>query len=92
MIDIAFDVNLMRYIDSQHFGKRPHIRGRRLPVAIIAYTLRDNAHYGIPELMYAFDLTEAQVLAALLYYHLHREEIDAQEQAEFDAYEHLYDA
>jgi uncharacterized protein (DUF433 family) len=54
-------------------------------VAIIAYTARDEK-LTIKQLMYDFTLSEAEVLAALLYYREHAEEIDAQEQAEYEAF------
>jgi uncharacterized protein (DUF433 family) len=85
-------VNLTRYIDNRFFEGRPHIRGRRIPVWVIAYTLRDNKGYGVPELMYDFDLSEAEVLAALLYYQQHQAEIDAQEDAIREQYKHFYES
>jgi uncharacterized protein (DUF433 family) len=72
--------NISKYIETRWFGERPHIRGRRIPIWVIAHTARDNAH-GVPELMYDFDLSEAEVLAALLYYSQHEDEIEAQEAA-----------
>lgn len=79
-------IDLRRYIDKRHFGERPHIRGRRLPVAVIVSAARDNEGYGVPELMYAYDLSETEVLAALLYYSQHQADIDAQEAALREAY------
>ena len=55
-------IDLTRYIEKRHFGDRPHIRGRRVPVWVIAYTVRDNPGYGVPELMVDFDLSEIEVL------------------------------
>ena len=83
-------IDLTRYIETKFFGDRPHVRGRRVPVWVIVYTLRDNPHYGVPELMYDFSLTETEVLAALLYYTQHEEEIDTQEATIHDQYMHLY--
>jgi uncharacterized protein (DUF433 family) len=83
---------LDKYIETRIFGERPHIRGRRIPVATIAY----NAHthqWGVTRLTREFGLTEAEVLAALLYYEEHKEQIDAQEkdyQAELDEAFRLY--
>ncbi|GAB4513531.1 MAG: hypothetical protein OHK0046_14320 [Anaerolineae bacterium] len=74
-------VDLRRYIDTRHFGDRPHIRGRRIPVWVVAHAQMDNQGYGVRELMYAYDLSEAEVLAALLYYETHKDEIEAQEEA-----------
>ena len=48
---------------------------------MVAYSARDNA-LSIQDLAAAFDLTEAQTLAALLYYQENRALIDDQETAE----------
>ncbi|MFN8374515.1 MAG: DUF433 domain-containing protein [Anaerolineae bacterium] len=79
-LQIPDTVDLRKYIDTQYFGARPHIRGRRVPVALIAYSARSEG-WGTSELAYQFTLTEPQVLAALLYYQEHQAEIDAQEAA-----------
>ncbi len=92
MVSKAPPLDLTQYIDSRYFGERPHIRGRRVPVATIA----DNAHgngWDVARLAYEFTLTEAEVLAALLYYEQHHELIDVQEadyQAELDEAYHKY--
>lgn len=70
---------LTDYIEKRRFGDRPHIRGRRVPVSIIASAARDNTGVGVPELADAYGLSETEVLAALLYYAHHQEEIDTQE-------------
>jgi uncharacterized protein (DUF433 family) len=72
---------LTKYIEVRLFGERPHVRGRRVPVATIAYNARTN-QWNVAELTYQFTLTESEVLAALLYYAEHHAEIDAQEKAE----------
>jgi uncharacterized protein (DUF433 family) len=74
-------VDLSKYIEVRLFEERPHIRGRRVPVATIAYSARSQ-NWDVPELAYQFTLTRAQVLSALLYYEEHKAEIDAQEKAE----------
>jgi uncharacterized protein (DUF433 family) len=83
-------IDLSKYIETQLFQDRPHIRGRRIPVATIAYNARTNG-WGVSELADNFGLSDEQVLAALLYYSDHASEVDAQEaayQAELDsAYE-----
>ena len=84
-------IDLTRYIEARHFGERPHIRGRRLPIAVIMAATRDNEGVGVPELMYAYDLSETEVLAALLYYNQHQAEIDAQEAAIRDEYRQYYE-
>ena len=75
-------VDLTKYIETRFFGERPHIRGRRVPVAFIAYNARTNA-WDIARLAYEFTLSEAEVAAALLYYQEHKDLIDAQEAEEF---------
>ena len=82
-------VDLKKYIETRLFGERPHIRGRRIPVATIAYTARDNSH-GVNELMYDFTLSESEVLAALLYYAEHKERIDALEMAEAALFDEMH--
>ncbi len=74
-------VDLRKYVEVRLFEDRPHIRGRRIPVAVIAYNARTN-QWGVAELAYQFGLSEAEVLAALLYYAEHQEEIDRQEAEE----------
>jgi uncharacterized protein (DUF433 family) len=74
-------VDLSKYIETRFFGERPHIRGRRVPVAMIAKRMTTN-NWTIPETAYDFTLSEAEVLAALLYYDEHRELLDAQEEEE----------
>ncbi len=81
MVTSASTVELTHYIEFRRFGARPHLRGRRIPVAVIASAARDNPVIGIEGLQIAYDLSEIEVLAALLYYEQHQEEIDAQEAA-----------
>ena len=84
-------INLSKYVETRYFGERPHLKGRRIPIATLAYAARDNQH-DVEQLMAGFDLTEAEVLAALLYYVDHRAELDAQEAAYaiIDSSEHPY--
>jgi uncharacterized protein (DUF433 family) len=82
MVDQAPEtVDLRKYIDHYFFsGYRPHVRGRRLPVAdVVAYAQGTSA--SVVELAYAFSISEAEALAALLYYEENQAEIDAYEQA-----------
>ncbi len=74
-------IDLTKYIEFRRFGSRPHLRGRRIPVAVVASAARDNAELGVGDLAIAYDLSEVEVLAALLYYEQHRAEVDAQETA-----------
>jgi len=88
MTDQVLTVTLTKYIETRIFEDRPHIRGRRVPVATVAYTARTQ-NASVEQLMYDFTLSEEQVLAALLYYKEHAEEIDAQEKAEIVAFEEM---
>jgi uncharacterized protein (DUF433 family) len=83
-------VDLSKYIEARLFGERPHIRGRRVPVAMIAYNHRKNG-WTLAETAYNFTLSEGEVLAALLYYDEHREQIDAQEQEAIREFNELAD-
>lgn len=87
-VQIPETVDLRKYIDTQFFGVRPHIRGRRVPIATIVYNARAN-HWGLAELVENFGLSEAQVLSALLYYEEHKEEIDQQEVEEQRLYDEM---
>ena len=78
-VQTSTPVDLSKYIDMRFFGGRPHIRGRRVTVAIIAYNHRKNG-WTLAETAYNFTLSEGEVLAALLYYDEHKAVIDAQEQ------------
>jgi len=88
MTEQVLTVTLTKYIETRIFEDRPHIRGRRVPVATVAYNARTNS-WGVQELMYQFSLSEEEVLAALLYYKEHAEEIDAQELAEIEAFNEM---
>lgn len=86
MTDQAPALDLSKYVETRLFGERPHIRGRRVSVATIAYSARSQG-WDVARLAYEFTLSEAQVLSALLYYEEYTSEIDAQEvayQAELD--------
>lgn len=86
-------VDLSKYIETRFFGERPHVRGRRLPIGTIAHNQQTHA-WSVARLAYEFTLTEAEVLAALLYYAEHQTAIDAQEaayQAELEAAQRRFD-
>jgi len=74
-------VNLQKYVETRFFDDRPHIRGKRIPVALIAQRMAAN-HWTVAEAAYDFSLSEAEVLAALLYYEEHHDEIQLQEARE----------
>jgi uncharacterized protein (DUF433 family) len=71
--------DLRKYIDFKHFGERPHIRGRRIWVSMIAANAETN-QWSISQLAYEFTFSEEEVLAALLYYREHKDEIDRQDE------------
>jgi uncharacterized protein (DUF433 family) len=86
-------VDLSKYIETRFFDERPHIRGRRVPVATVAYNVRTN-QWTVSETAHNFTLSEAEVLAALLYYQEHQAKIDRQEEEEnrlFDEMKRLHD-
>jgi uncharacterized protein (DUF433 family) len=86
--DTPTTVDLRKYIVVRLFDERPHIRGRRLPVAHLVRVMRAN-NLSIAETAYNFTISEAQVLAALLYYEEHKEEIDRQEEEEARLFEEM---
>lgn len=81
-------VDLSKYIETRFFGMRPHIRGRRIPIAIIVYQARANS-WTIAQTSWNFTLAEAEVLAAMLYYEEHQSEIDKQETEETHLFEEM---
>jgi uncharacterized protein (DUF433 family) len=83
-------VDLSKYIDHRHFEGRPHVRGRRLTVAMVAYSARGNG-WTVAETARQFGLNEAQALAALLYYEEYRALIDQQEAEERAQFEAIFD-
>ncbi len=83
-------VDLSKYIEMRE--GRPNIRGRRLPISFVAAMQREN-NASIAEIAYQYTLSEEQVLAALLYYREHQEEIEAEDQEEqrqWDEMKQLY--
>lgn len=74
---IAEKVDLSKYIEMRN--DRPNIRGRRIPIMfIIGAKKAQNAT--IDELCENYTLSQAEVLAALLYYEEHQEELDKQDE------------
>jgi uncharacterized protein (DUF433 family) len=76
---IPAKVDLSKYIEMR--DGRANIRGRRLPVAFVIATQRAQGST-IAELADKYTLSEEQVLAALLYYHEHQEEVDTKSAAD----------
>lgn len=84
--------HLSEYIDTEFFnGRQPHIRGRRIPVAVIAYNSEKGGD-SVADLMRNFDLSQDEVIAALVYYVEHRTEIDTVEKALHEEFKHYYDS
>ncbi len=81
---------IQKYIDFKFYGKRPHIRGRRLLVSMIAANEQAD-QWQIPELAADFGLTVEAVLAAILYYREHKEEIDLQDREEQQLFDEMYE-
>jgi uncharacterized protein (DUF433 family) len=81
----AAAVDLTKYIEARLFEERPHIKGRRIPVALIARMAQKNA-WTVSETAYNFTLSEGEILAALLYYEEHKEEIERQEAEEYEKF------
>lgn len=79
-------IDLSMYVEQRLMGARPHIRGRRLPIAFIASAAR-HADVTVSDLAREFSVSEEQILAALLYYYEHRARIDAQEAVDHVAWE-----
>ncbi|HLU09207.1 MAG TPA: DUF433 domain-containing protein [Oceanobacillus sp.] len=86
--EIPTQVDLRKYIEVRLFGERPHIRGRRIPVANIVRAMQMN-NLSVAETAYNFSISEAEVLAALLYYEEYKEEIERQEEEEARLFEEM---
>ncbi len=82
-VNVPEKIDLAKYIEVRLFEDRPHIRGRRVPVATIAYNAATQG-WNVAQLAYQFTLSESEVLSALLYYQEHKADIDAQEEAELE--------
>ena len=85
-------IDLSKYIETRLCEDRPHIRKRRIPVAQIARRMCVNK-WTVAETAYDFSLSEAELLAALLYYEEHQIAIDQQEaegQAKFEEMKRLH--
>jgi uncharacterized protein (DUF433 family) len=82
-------VDLRKYIDTFFYGERPHIRGRRLLVSMIAANAELEG-MTIAKLASEFSVSEEVILAALLYYREHKDEIDQQDTDEQQAFDDMY--
>jgi uncharacterized protein (DUF433 family) len=82
-------IHLADYIEFRYFDSRPHLKNRRLPVAFVAYMAKRN-NMALSEVAYNYTISEQEALAALWYYSLHQDEIDAQEEEEQRILDELY--
>ena len=89
MVDKTPTLDLTKYVETRLFGDRPHVRGRRVPIAALAYNSKTNG-WDVATLAREFTLSEAEVLAALLYYEENRAFVDAQESKEQAAMDEAY--
>lgn len=71
-------IDLSAYIETRLFGERPHLVNRRIPIATIARSAQELG-WSVERLKEEFFISEAEVLAALLYYAEHHALIEAQE-------------
>lgn len=76
MVMIAEKVDLSKYIEMRN--DRPNIRGRRLPIMTIINT-KKVMDATVTQLCDEYTLSESEILAALLYYQEHQEELDKQD-------------
>jgi len=76
MVMIAEKVDLSKYIEIRN--DRPNIRGRRLPIMTIINT-KKVMDATVTQLCDEYTLSESEILAALLYYQEHQEELDKQD-------------
>lgn len=76
IVSTPIALNLDSYVQTNKDGGRAHIRGRRV-VVIARYAQRHRRP--LADIADAFRLDKSEVLAALLYYEMHKAEIDAEE-------------
>jgi uncharacterized protein (DUF433 family) len=81
--------DLRKYIETRFYGERPHIRGRRLLVSMLVANFEGNG-WTVAETARNFGIAESEVLAALLYYHEHKAEIDSQDAEEQRQFDEMY--
>lgn len=81
--------DLRKYIEKRYYGERPHIRGRRLLVSMVAANAEAN-NWTIAETARNFGISEPEVIAALLYYREHKDEMDAQDVEEQRQFDEMY--
>ena len=82
-------VDLSKYIETRFFGERPHIRGRRLLVSMVAANAEGNG-WNTADLAHDFGISEEEGLAAVLYYRENKAAIDAQDAEEQKLWDEMY--
>lgn len=87
-MDIPTTVDVSKYIETRLMEDRPHIRGRRIPIAVVMLRVQQN-NMTATEAAYDFGITEAEVLAALLYYQENQDKINAQIEEEAAAFHEM---
>ena len=85
---VPLTADLRKYIDTSYYGERPHIRGRRLLVSMVAANYETNAR-SVAELAHEFTISKEEVLAALLYFREHRAEIERQDTQEEELFDKM---
>ncbi len=82
--------SIHKYIDFKFYGTRPHIRGRRLLVTMVAANEQAD-QLRISELASDFSLSVEEVLAAILYYREHKSDLDQQDLEEQKLFNEMYE-
>ncbi len=81
-------VDLSKYIEMR--DGRPNIRGRRLPVSFVAKDYAEKQR-SLSEIAWSYTISEEQVVAAILFYLEHREEVDTQDTQLEQEFDELYE-
>lgn len=80
-------VNLSKYIDNSLMESRAHLRGRRMPVWLVAASFEGGM--SLARVVCNYTITEEQILAALLYYREHQDEIGGQREENRQVFEEM---
>jgi uncharacterized protein (DUF433 family) len=82
MLPVVDDtIELSEYIEFRWFdGMIPHVKDRRIPVSVLAAAAGDRRD-SVEAIAQNYELSEAQVLAALFYYSMHADEVDRADEA-----------
>jgi uncharacterized protein (DUF433 family) len=71
---ITETIDLSQYIENRLMSGRPHIKGRRIPIALL-FGMAEV--WTVAQIVEEFELDEKTVLVALLYAQLHANEMEA---------------